>query len=318
MDIKKIKQKANQMVLENKQEIIRIMSIIVVINLIPSFFESFDNTAMSALAGVASILCATFYHGYVVSGLKIARHNANEMTDDDAYVGIKRFKELFPTYIIKNLISAGIVVICAIVLMIICMVAAVVFVGGDIVDLLLYPSSYYDFSSLGSGLVIVALLVLVAVAIVVIVAIFVNAYLFATPYLLERYHMKNMEAIKESYSFMKGHVKDYILLELSYLGWMILIVVIDALCSELLSFIPVLGSVIGSLVSGIIAVYLYTPQYYTSLAIFFEEIAYRRYNENVQSQDNSSTVQDDSIESNLSIDQNHSIEQGENDNVDEN
>lgn len=286
MDRKKIKEKANQLVLENKQQIIRVMSIIVVINLIPELFEGTDNTTMSMLAGIVSILCITFYHGYVVSGLKIARHNTNELTDDDAYVGIKRFKDLFSTYIVKRLIEACIIGGIAIVLGIIWLFIFVAVCGGmDVLDSLsfsTYQMPYIDY--LGASAAMAILLLFVLVVIVIIVGFFVEAYLFAVPYLLEKYHMTNMQAVKESYSFMKGYVKDYIFLQLSYLGWMILVLVIGAVCSQLLSFIPVIGSVVASLIAGIVGVYLYTPQYYTSLAIFFEEIAYRRYGETQENQ----------------------------------
>ena len=278
MDRKKIKEKANQLVLENKQQIIRVMSIIVVINLIPSLFEGFDNTTMSMLAGIVSILCITFYHGYVVSGLKIARHNTNELTDDDAYVGIRRFKDLFSTYIIKRLIEACIIGGVAIGLGILCLLILVAILDVNVFNYLSF--STYQMNGLYSqGLAdgfVVLLLLLVFIVVVVLVALFVEAYLFAVPYLLEKYHMTNMQAIKESYAFMKGYVKDYIFLQLSYLGWMFLVVVIDAVCTQLFSFIPGIGSVVASLIAGIVGVYLYTPQYYTSLAIFFEEIAYRR------------------------------------------
>ncbi|MFR1294988.1 MAG: DUF975 family protein [Coprobacillus cateniformis] len=113
----------------------------------------------------------------------------------------------------------------------------------------------------------------------IIVMVVASAFVFAMPYLLEQYHMTTMTALKESFSLMQNHIWDLIKLELSFLGWMILVGIIQGVIGELLMFIPVLGTLIASVVSGLIAIYVYLPKYMVSQAIFFEELAYYRYEE---------------------------------------
>ena len=114
--------------------------------------------------------------------------------------------------------------------------------------------------------------------ILMIVIVFViSSYLFAVPYLLERYQMTNLMAIKESYRFMKGHIFDYIKLNLSFLGWILGLMIIQMIFNRLLMFLPILGALISAIITGIIGVYTYLPRYQLSKAIFFEELAYYRY-----------------------------------------
>ena len=61
---------------------------------------------------------------------------------------------------------------------------------------------------------------------------------------------------------------------------MILIIVIQSILINLLAFIPVIGSLIASILGGLVAIYTYLPRYHLSQAIFFEEIAYYRYENN--------------------------------------
>lgn len=121
-------------------------------------------------------------------------------------------------------------------------------------------------------------IIFVLCTVIVIFMIFMNAYFFAVPYLLEKYEMKTMTAIKESFSFIKGNVFTYLKLEFSFWGWILLVAFGQGLLAQALSFLPLtIGSMIASIVGVIVAAYLYYPKYITSEAIFFEEIAYYRY-----------------------------------------
>ena len=111
----------------------------------------------------------------------------------------------------------------------------------------------------------------------IVIVFVISSYLFAVPYLLERYQMTNLMAIKESYRFMKGHIFDYIKLNLSFLGWILGLMIIQMGLNRLLMFLPILGALISAIITGIIGVYTYLPRYQLSKAIFFEELAYYRY-----------------------------------------
>lgn len=76
---------------------------------------------------------------------------------------------------------------------------------------------------------------------------------------------------------MKGHVWDIIKLNLSFLGWMIVVIFVQTIIGEVLSFLPILGSLIASIVASVVGVYTYLPCYHLSQAIFFEELAYYHY-----------------------------------------
>ena len=125
-------------------------------------------------------------------------------------------------------------------------------------------------------LIIVALLVMI-------VAYIISQFLFAVPYLLEQYHMKNGRAISESMKFIRGHMIDLFKLDISFWGWIFLAGLISGLVMALLGD-SIFVTLLASAAAGLFSIYTYYPKYQLSRAIFFEEIAYRRYGmESVQS-----------------------------------
>ena len=225
-----------------------------------------------------------FKHGYIVSSLKIVRNNFADLSDHDAFAGLKRFKELFFTYFLYELIVVG-----------------VLFVLGFILVILTGAFGAYslDVSSLLS---LTALITLVFGG----VSVLVGLACFAFPYLLEKYGYKGMAALKESIQFIKGHLFDLFKLEFSYLGWSLLVALVQIFVTEVFSFLGTLGVALASLASGAIALFTYLPQYYVSKAIFFEEIAYKRYFEYTQNQDEScegedKTQNDETKEADLNV-----------------
>ena len=260
MRISSIKNRAEELLI-SKDKLIRICLITGLFGLIPQFFSSLNNI----LFWIVNIILLTIPHGLIVSALQIVRHNEQNVKDENGWIGLTRFKELFPTYFLNALINYGIIVVFTIVIGIIFFGS---FIGGiaganeqGILTL---------FGSLSAMIIIWLLLVIVIVFVL-------QGYLFATPYLLEQYHMYGMKAIKESFVFMKGHVFEYIKLILSFLGWILLEGVLVSLASQLLSFIPVISSVLAGGIGLLFAVYTYQPKMILSLAVFFEEIAYYRY-----------------------------------------
>lgn len=263
MNNKSIKARADELIAYCKPQYIRILIIMTVVGMIPNTFSSSESTIIIFL--ILSILFTPFKHGYVVTSLKIVRNNFNELSDNDAFTGIKRFKELFFTYFLYELIVCAVLFGLAFLAVIIA-----VALGGGVENI--------------TSILTLTVVLTVAVSVV---SMLVGLYGFAFPYLLEKYGYTGMDAIKESFGFIKGHLLDLFKLEFSYLGWAILVAVVQILLSQLFAFLGPLGSVIASLVSGGIALLTYLPQYYVAKAIFFEEIAFKRYHEYTSYQDGS-------------------------------
>lgn len=279
MNISSIKNRADELLQTCKPQLIRIMAIVFLINLVPSLLSEYR-----WLYYLLSILFLTVSHGYVVTSLKVVRNNAQSLNDDDAFVGWKRFKELFSTYLLSSVIQYVIGIAVVFVILMIFMIFFGSYFGQIFDNLSLGTLSTMTNTGNVSYLMNVFIrvpslfiILVIFMLITVIVAAIVSTFLFATPYLLEQYHMTNMQAIKESVSFMKNHIWDMIKLELSFLGWMILTGIIQGVIAGLLAFIPILGATIAAIASGLFGIYTYIPKYHLSLAIFFEEIAYYRY-----------------------------------------
>lgn len=99
MNIRSIKNRANDVLLPYRTQFIRVLVIVMVLQAIPSLISG-DNVIVSLLSMILSLLFLPVSHGVVVSSLKMVRNNGMSVNDDDGLVGFKRFKALFPTYII--------------------------------------------------------------------------------------------------------------------------------------------------------------------------------------------------------------------------
>lgn len=73
--------------------------------------------------------------------------------------------------------------------------------------------------------------------------------------------------MSESARMMKGHKKTLFVLFLSYIGWIILLMIVATFIQIIL---PV--SILATLLTEVVAVYLFYVQYQTSVTILFEEI----------------------------------------------
>ncbi len=278
MDIRKIKERANQLLSVDKQQYIRILMILVLLELIPTLFSTGHDILSRIIYIIISLAFIAVSHGYVVSSLKMVRNQSSLLSDDDALVGFKRFKGLFSTYLLNNIVLFFITFAAMFILMMIFgaflsgiqldSFANEISLSGNYTQVLLRIFSQSP--SLLAAFILFYMLMIVIVFVI-------SSYLFAVPYLLERYQMTNLMAIKESYRFMKGHIFDYIKLNLSFLGWILGLMIIQMGLNRLLMFLPILGALISAIITGIIGVYTYLPRYQLSKAIFFEELAYYRY-----------------------------------------
>ena len=278
MNIRKIKERANQLLSVDKQQYIRILMILVLLELIPTLFSTGHDILSRIIYIIISLAFIAVSHGYVVSSLKMVRNQSSLLSDDDALVGFKRFKGLFSTYLLNNIVLFFITFAAMFILMMIFgaflsgiqldSFANEISLSGNYTQVLL--SIFSQSPSLLAAFILFYMLMIVIV-------FMISSYLFAVPYLLERYQMTNLMAIKESYRFMKGHIFDYIKLNLSFLGWILGLMIIQMGLNRLLMFLPILGALISAIITGIIGVYTYLPRYQLSKAIFFEELAYYRY-----------------------------------------
>lgn len=278
MNIRKIKERANQLLSVDKQQYIRILMILVLLELIPTLFSTGHDILSRIIYIIISLAFIAVSHGYVVSSLKMVRNQSSLLSDDDALVGFKRFKGLFSTYLLNNIVLFFITFAAMFILMMIFgaflsgiqldSFANEISLSGNYTQVLL--SIFSQSPSLLAVFILFYMLMIVIVFVI-------SSYLFAVPYLLERYQMTNLMAIKESYRFMKGHIFDYIKLNLSFLGWILGLMIIQMGLNRLLMFLPILGALISAIITGIIGVYTYLPRYQLSKAIFFEELAYYRY-----------------------------------------
>lgn len=278
MNIRKIKERANQLLSVDKQQYIRILMILVLLELIPTLFSTGHDILSRIIYIIISLAFIAVSHGYVVSSLKMVRNQSSLLSDDDALVGFKRFKGLFSTYLLNNIVLFFITFAAMFILMMIFgaflsgiqldSFANEISLSGNYTQVLL--SIFSQSPSLLAAFILFYMLMIVIVFVI-------SSYLFAVPYLLERYQMTNLMAIKESYCFMKGHIFDYIKLNLSFLGWILGLMIIQMGLNRLLMFLPILGALISAIITGIIGVYTYLPRYQLSKAIFFEELAYYRY-----------------------------------------
>lgn len=278
MNIRKIKERANQLLSVDKQQYIRILMILVLLELIPTLFSTGYDILSRIIYIIISLTFIAISHGYVVSSLKMVRNQSSLLSDDDALVGFKRFKGLFSTYLLNNIVLFFITFAAMFILMMIFgaflsgiqldSFANEISLSGNYTQVLL--SIFSQSPSLLAAFILFYMLMIVIVFVI-------SSYLFAVPYLLERYQMTNLMAIKESYRFMKGHIFDYIKLNLSFLGWILGLMIIQMGLNRLLMFLPILGALISAIITGIIGVYTYLPRYQLSKAIFFEELAYYRY-----------------------------------------
>lgn len=288
MNIRLIKNKADELLMSCRPQVIRHLTLLMLIGLVPSLFSGYNNPVMRLIYFLVSVAFLTFDHGYIVTSLKVVRNNAEALNDDDVFVGFKRWTELFPTYFVSALVQWGV----SFIFLLIAMLVMMFFLGSALSQISSIVLSfaidqnnpYYLIQAIVQYAPSVVYFVFIMAIVDMILSVVVSGLLFAVPYLLEQYQMKTTVALKESFSLMKGHVWEWIKLELSFFGWMILVGLVEAICVEILSFIPILGSLIAAIVAGFAGIYTYMPRYVMSKAVFFEELAYYRYESSTMSE----------------------------------
>lgn len=185
MNISSIKNRADELLIHCKPQVIRIMTIMLLVGLIPSLFNGSENTFISLISLVLTIVFLTFSHGYIVTTLKVVRNNSESLSDDDAFVGFRRFKELFPTYLVSGLV----LFVVAFILLFIMMFFLIMFFGNVfseipylIVNSAFSQSGTYNvLYSLIQAVPSLVLVILLFVLIMIIVMVVASAFVFAMP-----------------------------------------------------------------------------------------------------------------------------------------
>ena len=272
MNIQSIKQRANNVLMVNKIQYTRVLTIVLILSCIPSLFN-YNFVVFTIIYYALTILLLPVSHGVIVASLKMVRNNAHLVNDDDGLVCIKRFKDLFPTYFIFNLIEYLIIFLVGLVLG---LIFGLFFNNAmsTLLTLVMYSTSTTEIVNQIIASPSTAYMLVLFLLVVIVVSFIIDAYFMAVPYLLEQYDIRGMKAVKTSYNMMKGHVLDYIKLYFSFFGWMVLFGVIETLIGNFIS-----AAVVVSIIVGLGKIFTYLPLYYISRTVMFEEIAFYYFGE---------------------------------------
>lgn len=223
-----------------------------------------------------------FYHGYIVSTLKATNNRGQEIdVEEDAFVGFRRFKDLFFTYFVQTLFLGMIIfaiLIIGFAIIILILPSGVMSGVFDIytqAGLGVDVSAMYLTDAMLTGAVSASGFILLLVCIILFVIVMYGLYFALVPYVLERYGIKGISALKESARMMKGYKGLLFRIQFSFLGYIILQFFITSMLSLMLP-VPYIVSIIGAIIS----VYLYQVRLTTCQTVLFEEIDYADKHEN--------------------------------------
>ena len=274
MNVRDIKLKAKS-VLANRSNIVTVFVFISIITTLANYLGSELGAVIPFVSLIVTIIILPFSHGNVVTALKTVNERGDEVSiEQDGVVGIRRFKELFGTYFIREVLLIVILLLIGLVMF----VVAKFTVAGDAFSQLgvifneaLINSTdinmYLQDAAMMEALGTLGIVLIVGGLIMAIVAMFYT-YIFAlTPFVLEKYNLRGAKAMSESARLMKGHKGTLFMLYLSYLGWFVLTLVLSMVINMVLPIPLLLDAAVAAL-----STYLFGAELNTSLAVFFEEI----------------------------------------------
>ena len=290
MNIYDIKRKANEL-LVNHDKLFKVLLYIGIIQAIFSAVSTlFDGVVGGIVSLIITILTFTLSHGAIVASLKTV-NNMEESIDEkeDALVGLKKIGHLFPTYFLYDFIIGIICFVVGIIgFLIISSVSIEQFlqlftitINGITVSQAQIVNTADVFSNVFSILTLV-------ICLIIFIAVYFSLRFGLFNYILQKYDMTGMAALKESSRLMKGNKWTLFKLELSFLGWMILSAIIAGVFTMLVEIIiPIsfLASLIESILTVFVSVYLYEMKLNVCVAVFYEELDYEDKYGNMQAQD---------------------------------
>lgn len=277
MDILAIYKKCRQL---TKQHFFRILNIYLFVELLLFIINMIPNQLVSIILGIAVV---TISHAYVVTSLKIVENHADEITFKDAFVGIREFARLFPSYIMRkvSLNFLGFVILLPAVLMIRFKTG---FAIGEFLDWvrMIVVSGMDDLTGLSTVQNYLTSLPMVLSVIVSSVLTTVFSYgLAMVPYLVQKYEISWNEAMIKSWKMMKGHKRQLLILRFMFLPRMMFIYLLIIAFVDFFSFSTII-SVMGSVVLSIyLPILLYQPQFEIANALFFQQLISQEKNQDL-------------------------------------
>lgn len=276
MNIRDIKYKASTTLQQNRNKLVRVFIVMALVSTCASYFGELLQGIFPLIVMIAFI---PFGHGYIVSCLKALNHEEDQMDFvNDGFVGFSRFRELFPTYFIYYIFIMIMIIIVGLVSLFIGMMLLSPQTIDQIHEFVLTVQNYGDIdvtTLFNSGVLTMSMLqamekviwlILFVVSMICILYVVYTLIFALTPYVLERYHVKTTQAMKMSADLMKGYKWTLFKLIFSYIGWIILSGLISMVLSMFLNF-----SILPSLISAIVNIFIYRIHFELSMAIFFEE-----------------------------------------------
>ena len=275
MNIRDINMKARSVLVNQKNIFYVFIFISIITTLVNYAGASFGAAMIPFISLIISIIMLPFSHGNVVASLMVVNERGDEIDIENVgLTGFKRFKQLFFTYFIQYVFLLVIVLFIGLIMLLITKLTVDTDVFNEFSNLLLAEGMYAsDFNgivndpifndavtSLGSIIVIGTLIIAIA-------ALMYSLVFALTPYILEKYKITGIKAMSESARMMKGYKKTLFILNLSYLGWIILIYIV-ALILQMLIPVPLVVELLVALASA----YLYAVELQTCTAVLFEEI----------------------------------------------
>lgn len=255
MSILQLKTTARQALAKNKLSMIYVCLVIGLIDLIPSMPM---NSRFTWLSIVFTIVLIAAEHGYITSSLKIVHGEGEQVSEKtDGLVFLSRYKELFPTYLIKNILVYLPLIIIAIIA---CVMPQIGWL--TIFSIIKNPAAIQSVN-LFDALYLFFILAFIAG----IISIYISIRLSMTGYLIETHHLKNFTACKMSWKIMKGYCWTYFKLILSYVGWIILGYLAESLVYSLLP--GTIGSILSLVVLTLYQAYVYMPEQQVAIATLY-------------------------------------------------
>lgn len=293
MNIYDIKRKANEL-LVNHDKLFKVLLYIGIIQAIFSAVSTlFDGVVGGTVSLIITILTLTLSHGAIVASLKTV-NNMEESIDEqeDALVGFKKIGHLFQTYFLYDFIIGIICFVVGIIgFLIIMSVSSVsieqflqlftITINGLTVSQAQIVNTADAFSNVFSILMLV-------ICLIIFISVYFSLKFGLFNYILQKYDITGMAALKESSRLMKGNKWTLFKLELSFLGWMILSAIIAgviAMFLEIILPVPFLVTLIESILTTFVSIYLYEMKLNVCVAVFYEELDYEDKYGNMQSQD---------------------------------
>lgn len=274
MSVYDIKEKTRN-VLFNQKKITHTFLLITLLTVLINYVGEILGVFIPFAPIITMLIVLPLSHGNVVACLMLVNERGDEIdVKNVGLTGFKRFKELFFTYFIHFAFMMILLIFWGLIILLMMKFLVDGSFLGTLSAIVLndVSSANVAFSSLSDAMIIQNLssimwLVFIGIIMAIVIIFVYNLYFILTPYILEKYKIYGIKAMSESARMMKGHKKTLFVLFLSYIGWIILLMIVAIFIQIIL---PV--DFLANLLIEVVAVYLFYVQYQTSVTILFEEI----------------------------------------------